>query len=593
MPQLSSYYQKELTLPDILRRAAIAPDKPYVGFLNDAGGEDFLTYAELLKEAELIATGLWKEGVVQSDKVIIATESNRETLILLWGCFLLGVVPTVLQPPPTFSGYNPPVVKLAKVYEQLNEPLVFMSKLPDSPDAPEFRYKTVAELETTGVMPKVSIDPGSVAFIQFSSGSTGDPKGIMLTHHNIMVNLDAIRIGLDFHPTEVTGNWMPLFHDMGLIGYHLTPLYCSIYQWHIETIDFIKNPGLWLDLLTRQKVKITGCPNFGLALTLRFIKRMKNRPLWDFSSLQAILNGAEPISVQIMTDFIKELEPHNFRREAMMPVYGLAEATLAATFTPLMTPPVITAFDALILDRDHKAVEIEIQAGNVTDRNAGTGIITETGSIGFKAEGSDIGNYAVRLISGVGVPLNDISIKITDSEFNEVPEGTAGLISIKGESVTQGYYNRPEESKQVFRDGWFNTGDIGFLYKGNYYVSGRHKDIIFKNGRHYFANDLEELACNIEGISYGKICFAGITNHNTGQEEVIAFLAGSAGPKAEETFVQMRNLLRSTLGITPDHLVMVRSNEIPKTSSGKLQRYKLLQRYLGGEFAQATVISDK
>lgn len=591
MPHLSSYYQRELTLPDILKRAATATGRPYIGFLNDKGGEDFLTYAELLREAELITTGLKNEGVVQGDKVIIATESNRETLILLWGCFLLGVVPTVLQPPPTFSGYNPPVVKLAKVYEQLNEPLVFMSKLPDSPDAPEFRYKTVAELDTTGEIPEVIIDPESVAFIQFSSGSTGDPKGIMLTHRNIMVNLDAIRIGLDFQPGEVTGNWMPLFHDMGLIGYHLTPLYCSIYQWHIETIDFIKNPGLWLDLLTKQKVKITGCPNFGLALSLRFVKRMKTKPQWDFSSLQGLLNGAEPISVQIMNDFINELEPFGFRREAMMPVYGLAEATLAATFTPLMTPPVVTAFDALVLDRDHKAVEIEIPAGNFTDKNAGNGEITEPGSIAFKAEGSDSGNYALRFISGVGVPLNDIRIKITDPEFNELPEGTAGLISIKGESVTQGYYNRPEESKQVFNEGWFNTGDIGFLYKGNYYVSGRHKDIIFKNGRHYFANDLEELACNIEGISYGKICFAGITNHASGQEEVIAFLAGSPGPKAEETFVQMRNLLRSTLGITPDQLVMVRSNEIPKTSSGKLQRYKLLQRYLAGEFDKTAVIS--
>ncbi len=562
MPQLSSYYQKGLTLPDILRRAAGAENSPFIGFLNDAGIADILTYKQLLNEAEIIAKGLTNEGLVPGDKVIISTETNRETLILLWGCFLLGIVPTVLQPPPTFSGYNPPVVKLLNVYEQLNEPLVFMSKLPDSEEAPKLKYKIASSLDLKGDLPDIKIDPESVAFIQFSSGSTGDPKGIMLTHRNIMVNLDAIRIGLDFQPGEVTGNWMPLFHDMGLIGYHLTPLYCSIYQWHIETIDFIKNPGLWLDLLSKKQVKITGCPNFGLALTLRFIKRMKARPEWNFSSLQAILNGAEPISVQIMTDFIRELEPFNFRNEAMMPVYGLAEATLAATFTPLLTPPVITAFDALVLDRDHKAVEIRPES-----------------------------DKSIRLISGVGKPLNDISIKITDYDFNELPEGTAGLINIKGESVTRGYYNKSEESKYVFNDGWFNTGDIGFLYKGNYYVSGRHKDIIFKNGRHYFANDLEELACNIDGISYGKICFAGITNHETGQEEVIAFLAGSPGPKAEETFAQMRNLLRSTLGITPDHLVMVRSNEIPKTSSGKLQRYKLLQRYIKGEFDPVTIIN--
>ncbi len=558
MPQLSEYYNQSLTLPDILRRAASASENTVIGLLNDSG-EDTITYSQLLKEATIIAVGLVNEGIKKGDKVIIATDNNRETLVILWGCFLCGAIPTVLQPPPTFSGYNPPVVKMLKVYEQLEQPLVFMSIIPAGADVPEMRFITAGYLNTHGTLPEVSIAANDLAFIQFSSGSTGDPKGIMLTHYNIMVNLDAIRIGLDFHPNEVTGNWMPLFHDMGLIGYHLTPLYCSIHQWHIETIDFIKNPGLWLDLLTQKNVKITGCPNFGLALTLRFIKRLKSRPHWDFSALEGLLNGAEPISVQIMNDFVKELKPYNFNSNAMMPVYGLAEASLAATFTPLMTPYVVTSFNAVSLDRDYSAVEVDTE-----DSNA-------------------------RLIAGVGVVLNDIQIRIVDHNNNEVAEGTAGIICLKGGSITAGYYNRPEESAVSFIDGWFNTGDIGFLYKGNYYISGREKDIIFKNGRHYFANDLEELAFNIEGITYGKVCFAGITDHKTGAETVIAFVAGSAGEKAQEMYRELRNLLRSTLGITLDELIMVRSNEIPKTSSGKLQRYKLIQRYLAGEFSNSVV----
>jgi len=549
----SEHYNPELTLPDILKRAASTPGA-FIGFIDEKGLEDKITYADLLLESTRLAVGLVNKGVKSGDKVIIATDTNKQTLKLLWGCFLCGAVPTVLQPPLTFSGYNPPVVKLINVSMQLNNPLVFMNTVPAGEGVPALNYITAEMLDCTGELPERSFYPEDIAFIQFSSGSTGDAKGIMLSHFNIMVNLDAITVGLNFHANEVTGNWMPLFHDMGLIGYHLTPLYCRIIQWHIETIDFIKNPGLWLDLLTDQKVKITGCPNFGLALTLRFLKRMKSLPEWNFQHLEGLLNGAEPISVQIMKDFVKALEPYNFRPEAMMPVYGLAEATLAATFTPLMTPYIVTAFDSVSLDKDDKAVEV-----NANDKNA-------------------------RLLAGVGIPLNDIHIRIVDYNNREVGEGTTGVIQLKGDSITRGYFNRPEETENSFIDGWFITGDIGFYFKGNYYISGRKKDIIFKNGRHYFANDLEELSTQIDDISYGKICFAGITNHRTEEEKVIAFLAGSIGDKAKITLQHLRNLLRSTLGITLDELVMLRSNEIPKTSSGKLQRYKLVQRYLAEDF---------
>ncbi len=552
MADTSKYYHDKLTLPDILRRAASSG--AITGFIDDKGTETTLSYADLLAEAEKINIGLRNAGIVSGDKIIIASECNRDSIVLLWAAFLGGIIPTVLQPPLTFSGYNPPVHKLLNVSAQLDNPPVFMSRLPQTNEHQGLRVMTMEQLDCSGKFTETNIEPGTVAFIQYSSGSTGDPKGIMLSHSNIMVNLDAIRIGLDFRTGNIVGNWMPLFHDMGLIGYHLTPLYCSIDQWHTETVDFIKNPGLWLDMLTKKKVKITGCPNFGLALTLRHIKRMRIVPDWDFSSLQGLLNGAEPISVQIMLDFVKALEPFKFHPNAMMPVYGLAEVTLAATFTPLMEPSVITAFNAIRLDRDGIAEEVS----------------------------SD--HPAARQIVSVGLPLNDIEIKIANLNGKNVPVGNAGLVFIKGSSVTNGYYNRLEESEKAFTDGWFNTGDIGFQFQGNYYISGRFKDIIFKNGRNYFANDLEELVCTIDGITYGKVCFAGYTDKNSGQEKVVAFLAGSPGEKADALFVNMRNLLRSSLGITLDELVMVRSNEIPKTSSGKLQRYKLLQRYLADGF---------
>ena len=321
MPETSEYYQPGLTLPDLLRRAAASPLDLHIGYVDDEGNIKHQGYKELLAGAELIASGLAGLGLKQGDHVIIATRYNQETVELLWGCFLLGVIPTILQPPMTFSGYNPSVVKLMDVYHQLKEPFVFMSpEVKDTGNLPAGRILHREQLDCTGSFPRPVLNADSLAFIQFSSGSTGDPKGIMLTHGNLMVNIDAIRIGLDIHYPDNIGNWMPLFHDMGLIGYHLTPLYCSTYQYQVETIDFIMKPGLWLNLMSGQKITISGCTNFGLALVLRYLRRGKPGASWDFSAMKALLNGAEPISVKIMDEFVEALVPSGFRTEAMMPV---------------------------------------------------------------------------------------------------------------------------------------------------------------------------------------------------------------------------------------------------------------------------------
>ncbi len=564
MPVNSYYYQPELTLPDLLKRAAAFEHPLFIGYVDETGNSQQPTYAQLYAEARRITTGLFNLGLKKGDKVIIATLQNRETITLLWGCFLGGIVPTVLQPPMTFSGYNPAVVKLMNVFEQLDQPYIFMSaELSDPGELPSDKVVNIQKLNCSGAFADTEVSPEDLAFIQFSSGSTGDPKGIMLTHHNLMVNMDAIRIGLDLHFPDHTGNWMPLFHDMGLIGYHLTPLYSFNHQSHIETIDFIKNPGLWLDLMSNSGIAVTGCPNFGLALVLRYLKRRKTVPDWDLSRMKAMLNGAEPISVQIMNDFVETLQPYGFRAEAMMPVYGMAEATLAISFTPLMQPSEISAFDATQLDREQKAVKVAPDFPGA------------------------------RLLSGVGVALNDTKIRIVDLADYPLEEGIAGHIQLRGPGITKGYFQKPEETQAAFCGDWLRTGDIGFFFEGNLYVSGRHKDIIFKNGRNYFANDLEIMACTLEEISYGKVCFGGITSRETGHDKVVAFLAGSPGEKAVETFRQLRNLLRANLGITVDELVMVKSNEIPKTSSGKLQRYKLMQRYNAGEFDTVKILAEK
>ena len=384
----------------------------------------------------------------------------------------------------------------------------------------------------------------------------------MLTHGNLMVNMDAIRTGLNVHHPDKTGNWMPLYHDMGLIGYHLTPIFSISDQYQIDTIDFIMKPGLWLDLLGRENIAISGGTNFALALVLRYLKRTKPAVDWDFSPMKAMLNGAEPISVNIMQAFVEALEPYGFRPEAMMPVYGMAEATLAISFTALMQPSVIRAFNATLLDRENRALPV------------------------------DFSDHEARILSGVGVALNDVDIRVVGEQDQPVEDGVSGYIQLRGAGITKGYYKKAKATADAFCGEWLRTGDIGFFFEGQLYISGRHKDIIFKNGRNYFANDLETMACSLDEINYGKVCFGAITGRESGQDVVIVFIAGVPEQKAMDTFQRLRALLRSNLGITVDELVLIKSNEIPKTSSGKLQRFKLMQRYVNGEFDDRRVTPD-
>jgi acyl-CoA synthetase (AMP-forming)/AMP-acid ligase II len=547
-----------LTLPDFLRHAAKAFPDLGIYYVREDGTTDRQLYPELMKEAESLAFGLQQSGYKAGDKAMIATESNRETINCLWACFLCGIIPTILQPPVSLADDSPAAVKMKNVFYQLDNPLVISSK-PIIGGGKEFSgcTKLFSELPKSDRGEIIKPSPDDLAFIQFSSGSTGEPKGILLTHQNLKVNMNSIATGLNLNHQDNTGNWMPLYHDMGLIGYHLTPIFFTHSQYHIETIDFIKNPSLWLETMSNAGISVTGCPNFGLALVLRHLKRKTNLPEWDFSPMKAMLNGAEPISVKIMEDFTAAVNKFHFPQEAMMPVYGMAEATLAISFTPLMQPSVITCFDSEELDRNRKAIKIS------------TAAVSRKG----------------RYISGVGMALNDISIRIVDDSDVELPEGNAGNIQIKGPSITRGYFKNPEATANTFCGEWLRTGDIGFFFEGNLYISGRFKDIIFMNGKNYFANDLENLACSLDEISYGKVAFGGITDHKAGKDKIIIFAAGIPESKATETLQTLRALFRKTLGIPVDELVILRSNEFPKTSSGKIQRYKILQRYQQGDFS--------
>jgi len=551
-----------LTLPALLRRAASEFPKLGVHYYREDCSLDSQLYPVLFDEAMHLAGGLYLMGLKVGDKAIIATDDNRETITLLWGCLMAGIVPTILQPPPSFAQQSPSLQKIFNVWQQLGQPPIFSSLAPaDKPfeaDAKVFPYGQIARVWPENTF---ETDLDSLAYIQYSSGSTGNPKGVMLTHRNLAYNMNSIVVGLDVQTHDPVGNWMPIYHDMGLIGYHLASFVRPCDQYHINTLDFIKNPSLWPEMMSRYKIAITGCPNFGQELLIRYLKRRPEGHQWDLSPVKALLNGAEPISFKVMNEFTKALKPFGFRPDAMMPVYGMAEATLAVSFTPLMKPSVITTFDSALMDSKQTAVKL---SGPHTVKHG-------------------------RTIVGVGVALENFNIRITDHHDQELPEGSVGHVQAKGPAVTKGYYEQPDASSEMFCGDWLRTGDMGFFFEGNLYISGRYKDIIFINGRNYFANDLEALACELDDFGFGKTIIGGLHDHKTGKEKVLVFVAALAEQKAPQALSELRALLRKELGITIDELVLIKSNEIPKTSSGKIQRYKLLQRYQEGGFQSSIV----
>ena len=547
------------TLPETLFNAARAFPDHGVYYVQSDGTSRFQAYPELLSEASDLLSRMQASGFNAGDKVILSPDRNDETILMLWACLLGGLVPTILQPPFSFSEYNAPLEKLEKVFTVLGKPIVFLSdnlyNKFHSDIIPASSIMSVSALTEKNREPQFFVPlPQDLAFIQFSSGSTGDPKGIELTHKGMLTNINDIGDNLKLGPADRSANWMPLYHDMGLVGYHFLMVNRCMDQFQIETVDFIKRPFLWLDIMTQEKISITGSPNFGQSLILRHLKK-KEKGVWDLSSLRTIQNGAEPISVSVMTAFMHELASFELRTEAMMPVYGMAEATLAITFSSLELPPSVICFSREELDMNNRAV-----------------VFTGSGT-----QGKNMVN--------VGSPLKHVNVRVVDKDDRELPESMVGQIQISGINVTKGYYNNPHANAELFCGEWLRTGDLGFFYKGGLFITGRDKDIIFINGKNYYSHDLETMALEVDGVIAGKIVIAGFFSENAGHDQIVVFYVGPKNESSMTVFKDLNKLFKHNIGIPVDHFVPIRSNEIPKTSSGKIQRYMLISRFRKGEFA--------
>jgi fatty-acyl-CoA synthase len=587
-----SVAQKAETLVEVIRyRGVHDADRTHLIITeDDEQGEQSqtLTFGELYAAAQKCAEELARRGVPAGGRVSLMLPTSREFFVCYAGILLAGAVPVPIYPPfradriEEYAERQSAILNNAEVcllltfrqaeaVAKLLKPRV--KSLLDVVEAGELLEAAEKEPPPApGALP--AFLSGSrmrkgrdIALLQYTSGSTGDPKGVVLTHANLLANMRAIAEAVQMGPDDVGLSWLPLYHDMGLIGAWLTLLLQGVPLVVMSPLAFLTRPERWLQAASRHKATIAAAPNFAFELCVRKVSDKAMEGV-DLSSWRAALNGAEPVNPETVERFTKRFSKYGFRREAMLPVYGLAEASLGVTFPPLYRGPKVDRVEREAFTTQGRAVPAKAKDEN---------------GIAFVS-------------SGVALPQHEVVI--VDAGGKEVPERTEGFLWFRGPSATSGYYKNAVATEKLFAGGpphaegeyaWVNSGDRAYQADGEIYITGRDKDIIIKGGRNLYPHEVEELASRVEGIRKGCVVAFGVEGEKTGTEKLVV-VAESREPergKRAAIAAAINDQVSRGLGLPPDRVELIPPGSIPKTSSGKLRREATKQLYVAGTLAAA------
>jgi 1-acyl-sn-glycerol-3-phosphate acyltransferase len=396
-----------------------------------------------------------------------------------------------------------------------------------------------------------------IAFLQYTSGSTGNPKGVILTHANLLANIRADGAAIQANNQDVFVSWLPLYHDMGLIGAWLGSLYFAVPLVIMSPLSFLARPQRWLWAMHRYRGTISAAPNFAYQLCVNRIDAQSLEGL-DLSRWRIAFNGAEAVSPDTLERFCRCFSDYGFRREAMFPVYGLAECSLGVTFPPLQRGPII--------DRVRRQDLMHIARAT-------------------PAPPSD--TNALRFVS-CGYPLADHQVRIVDTTGRELPERHQGRVEFQGPSATSGYFRNPEATKVLFHGQWLDSGDLGYIANGELYITGRAKDVIIRAGRNIYPHELEEAVGNSAGIRNGRVAVFG-SSHSTSGTEKLVILAETreTDPQIQEKLrAKIIDLSTDLIGDPPDEVILAAPGSVLKTSSGKIRRAASRALYEQGQLGK-------
>ena len=535
----------------------------HIRFIDGEQDESTLSFADLWERALALLGSLQARGMRKGDELVVFSTSNESFVVAFWAAILGGIVPV----PVAVGISDEHRYKLFRILGQLERGTLFtdapllerLLEFAASESLDDIRSKLQSATVLIGdVRPgeagKIcSADPQDLAFIQYSSGSTSDPKGVCLTHRNLCTNIRAIVEAARWGPDETSLSWMPLTHDMGLIGFHLSVLAAGMNHAVMDTSVFVRRPLLWMLKADGLGTTQLCSPNFGYKHFLKLFERKGPQDL-DLSRVKLILNGAEPISYALCEEFLDALAPFGLRRSTMCPVYGLAEATVGVSF-----PEPGRELSRIVVHRHSLR-------------------------IGEAFESAEPGEDDAVSFVRVGKPMRDVEIRIADDADTVLDEGRVGNIQLRGGSMTERIYGDEATTRALFTaDGWLRTGDCGVFVDGELVITGRAKDIIIVNGQNYYPHDIEEIAAAVEGLDLGKVVAGGTRRRGSQTEELIVFVLYRRGI---DDFRRLADRVRARIaehsGLEVDHVIPVK--KIPKTTSGKVQRAALLSAYLDGEF---------
>ncbi|HEY4112091.1 amino acid adenylation domain-containing protein [Puia sp.] len=542
---------------------AASDGKSGITFVQATGSEERISYSDLYQTSLRVLHALQQKGVGTGDELVIQVDEDKWLLCLFWACLLGGIRAVPISPGQQAEQRK----RLFSVWRYLDRPFLVcdekqferVSANRQDADAVKAagigRDKIILLTELFGGDREGKCEPvadADLAYIQFSSGSTGDPKGVMLTHDSLSCNVEDILTSLKITGNDVLLSWMPLTHDMGIIGFHLCGVVKNIDAVSIPTQSFIRRPLLWMDKVAEHRASVLYSPNFGLHYFLSALRK-KEAAGWDLSCIRILVNGAEPISIQLCEQFASALEKYGMRTHPFVAAYGLAEACVEVSAMPPGT-----SIRSYPLRREFLNPGQQIRI-------------------------TDVGDPAAAIFADVGYPVDSCQIRISDDRDMALPEDTVGHIQIRGRNVTGGYYNHPSATLALFtEDDWLRTGDLGFMREGRLVITGRQKNIILVNGQNYYPQDIERVIIEAGKAELGKVVACGTDTLRGDEGDLILFCLYKG---SQEEFApvarEIRESVLASTGLYAGAIVPVK--KIPKTTSGKIQHFLLLEQYRNGE----------
>lgn len=567
------------SLTEIIRLRGLGePGRAHIHLYDEAGKIQVITFGELYEHGLAVAADLRRRGMQPGETAAIMLPTCAEFYYTFAGILLAGGIPVPIYPPfradriaeyatrqagilsnaecrylVTFRQAeglaNLLKPRVGSLREVLNAGRLMQGKSP-SADVPPTEWRAVENLAH-----QASGD--DIAFLQYTSGSTGAPKGVTLTHASLLANIRSMVDGVHAGPGDFMVSWLPLYHDMGLIGAWMAPLFRGVPVAVMSPLAFLSRPARWLQTISRHRATLSPAPNFAYELCVRKVTDAELEGV-DLSCWRAALNGAEPVRAETLEKFAARFASHGFRSEALMPVYGLAEATLAISIPKSGTGYRVERIARDIFESEGRAVPAAAQEGMLE-------------------------------FVGAGKPLPDVEVRIAAEDGRDAGERREGQLWFRGPSAMRGYYRNPEATRKVMRgDGWIDSGDLAYMADGEIFITGRVKDVIIKGGRKLYPHEMEDVCGRVAGVRTGCVVAFGAPDARSGTERLVIAAEVRRGERADAQRIasEISSAVHAAMGVPPDVVELLPPQSIPKTSSGKLRRSETRRLYLEGKLGK-------